>query len=318
MNGSVVDPSVGDIFTEIMTRDTTQSTRRTFLGSAALAFLGGLAGCLNDQNRESQDPPASPTMTTSTSNGTQSSTTTSQTTPVVKTPQPTPTSNSTSTPEPASSKPLSPPLVSVSGTTKYGIELTGSPVIGKKNTDPPIDIYYWYDYQCRYCQQFELSKYGALAPLVHNEISNGTVRMILLDYPNYGGRGSHSWTAAIMAKCIWRDVKDRNPDLFWKWHHTVFKHQGLVDGEWSSRKSLLGYARNITGIDARAVETCLRQNRKQIRADVQHERKRARKIGFKGTPSFVLYNPKTGQHSSLYGAQPYPVFQRTIQTLLGK
>jgi protein-disulfide isomerase len=191
-------------------------------------------------------------------------------------------------------------------------------VIGKKNTNPPIDIYYWYDYQCRYCHQFEMGKYGALAPLVKNEISSGTARMILLTYPNYGGRGSHSWTAAIMAKCVWRMVKDKNPDLFWKWHHSVFKHQGLVGGGWSSRKSLLGYARNIKGINARAVDTCMRQNRKQIKADVQRERKRARKIGLKGTPGFVLYNPKTGRHSSFHAAQPYAVFQRHIQRLQGK
>jgi protein-disulfide isomerase len=296
-----------------MARDTTQSTRRTFLGSAALAFLGGLAGCLNNQNGGNQDTPSSPTMTpTSTSNGTQPPTTTSQTTPVVKTPRPTPTSNPTSTPTPTPSKSLSPPFMSVSGTAEYGIELTGSPVMGKQNTNIPIDIYYWYDYQCSYCKQFE-TQY--LPKLVRNEIASGTARLVFLLYPNYG---QHSWTAAVMAKCLWQQVKDRNPELFWKWHHTVFKNQQLAGGAWSSRKSLLGYARNIKGINARAIDQCMRKNRKQIEADVRKERKRGRKVGFSGTPGFVLYHPTTDRHVQLQGAQPYIRFHNQIQSFLNQ
>jgi protein-disulfide isomerase len=204
--------------------------------------------------------------------------------------------------------------MSISGTTSFGIELTGSPVITKKK-DAPIDIYYWYDYQCAYCKQFEMGQYGALPKLVRNEISKGTVRMPLLQYPNYG---KHSWTAAVAADCIWQMVKDSNPELFWKWHHTVFKNQKGAGGEWSSRKSLLGYTRKIKGIDARAVDQCMRKNRKQIEADVRKERKRAKKVGIGQTPGFVLYNPKTEQHIKMRGAQPYGRFQYHINSLLKK
>lgn len=182
-----------------------------------------------------------------------------------------------------------------------------------KKKDVPIDIYYWYDYQCRFCKQFEMGQYGALPKLVRNKISNGTVRMALLLYPNYSKR---SWTAAVAAKCIWRMVKDSNPKLFWKWHHTVFKNQGRVGGSWVSRESLLGYARNIKGIDARAVDQCMRQNRKQIEADVRKERKRAKKVEFAQTPGFVLYNPNTKRRVEMQGAQPYPRFEYNIGSLL--
>jgi protein-disulfide isomerase len=203
--------------------------------------------------------------------------------------------------------------VSVTRTTAYGINLTGSPVMGKQNTNTPIDIYYWYDYQCSYCKQFEMGQYGALPKLVRNEITNGTARLILLLYPNYG---PHSMTAAVMAKCLWRQVKDRKPDLFWKWHHTAFSHQQSAGGAWSSRKNLLGYAQSIPGIDARAIDQCMQQTRAQLKADVRKERKRARKQGFSQTPGFVLYNPKTKQSVNMQGAQPYNRFQHHISSLL--
>ena len=205
--------------------------------------------------------------------------------------------------------------MSISGTTSYGIELTGSPILTTKQ-DVPLDIYYWYDYQCSFCKQFEMGDYAALPQLVRNEVTNGTVRIVLLQYPRYGPR---SVTAAVMAKCLWGIVKDSNPERFWKWHHTVFKQQTRdVGGAWVSRKSLLGYARKITGIDARAVDQCMRQNRQQIEADIRNERKRGKKEGFIQTPGFILYNPNTKRHVQMKGAQPYPRFQYHINALLNQ
>lgn len=176
-------------------------------------------------------------------------------------------------------------------------------------TNAPIDIYFWYDYQCVYCKQFEM-KY--LPDLVRNEVNNGTARIVFLQYPNYG---KHSWTAAVMAKCLWKTVKDRAPDMFWKWHHSVFEHQGLPEKKWSSRESLLGYVRNSTGIDASAIDQCMRTNRKHFETDIRSERKRAQKEGLSATPGFVLYARNTGKKIKLTGAQPYSRFHSHIQSL---
>lgn len=121
-----------------------------------------------------------------------------------------------------------------------------------------------------------------------------------------------------MAKCLWRLVTNKNPDIFWKWHHSVFKHQKLDGGEWSSRKSLLGYARAIKGINARAVDQCMRKNRKQFEADITQERKRGKKEGFSNTPGFVLYHPNSDRHVKLAGAQPYTTFHNQIQSFLNQ
>lgn len=272
-------------------------TRRGFLSGVTAAVVG-VAGCLSDGNNPKNQPSTTTRTTeTETDDG-----------EVVKTApgENTQTSPPSDTPEP--SKPLSPPFRPESGTTSYGIELAGSPVIAN-TSNPPVDIYYWSDYQCAYCKQFEMSKYGAFPQLVRNDVAAGRVRVVLLMYPNYG---PHSWTAHVMAKCLWHRVKDTDPSRFWKWHHTVFKNQGLDGEAWSSRKSLLGYARKIKGIDARALDQCMRKNRKQYEKDIREERKRARSENFSETPGFVMHHPESDRSVSFFGAQPYSTFERQI------
>lgn len=283
------------------------ASRRGFLGSVAVGVLGGVAGCLGDGG-DTQDSPSSQTDESETPTGSDPGT-------VVKTApgEDTPTETATETPTP-SEDPLSPSFRPESGTTEYGIDLAGVPVLTEAS-DPPVDIYYWSDYQCEFCKQFEMSKNGALPQLIRNEIADGSARIVFLHYPNYG---DHSWTADVMAKCLWQQVKDNDPGLFWEWHRTVFDNQGLDGGDWSSRDSLLGYARNIEGIDARSLDQCMQQNRNQHEKDIKQERQRARDEGFSDTPGFVLYHPKSDQSTSFFGAQPYSTFQQQIGAYLNQ
>lgn len=280
----------------------TLASRRRFLVGVGTGVLGGLAGCLGDDN-DSQD-----TDTTQTDGNGQPEPGTSE--QVIKTApnDDDDTSTGTSTETPTSSGSLSPPFQSESGTTDYGIELAGSPVIAN-TSDPTVDIYYWSDYQCAYCKQFEMSDHGALPKLIRNDVADGTTRILLLHYPNYG---DHSWTADVMARCLWDQVKDNSPDRFWEWHRTVFENQELDGGDWSSRSSLLGYARDIKGIDANALDQCMQQNRDQHETEIKQERKRARDEGFSDTPGFVLSHSGSDQSTSFFGAQPYSTFKQQI------
>lgn len=289
-----------------MAADKSPLSRRNVMRGATL-FLGtSMAGCLNQLGSESDNGQSSSLTDTRTpSENTEDSNTTKSTSYEVTASPDSPTP--TATPTPTSTKDLSPSFVALSETTGYNIDLAGTPVIGKK--DAPIDIYYWSDYQCAYCKQFEENY---LPDLIKNEINNGTARMVLLQYPNYG---EHSWTAAVMARCLWKTVKDRTPDEFWKWHHSVFEHQGLPGKKWSSRDSLLGYAQKSSGVDTNTITQCMRSNQKQIKADIREERKRSQKEGFSATPGFMLYARNTGKTIKLTGAQPYSRFQSHIQSL---
>lgn len=280
-----------------------QLTRRKLLSSTAVGLIAGTAGCLG-MGTEQEDE-QSPDTTESTQATTQREGTT-----IVKTPPDRPTANDTETQtkEPPSN-PSVPPLMSLSGSSSMGVDLSGTPVIGKK-AQTPIDLYYWTDYQCRFCKQFENK---TIPKLLANEVANGTVRVIMLWYPHYG---PHSMTAAVMAKCAWQQVKDTNPAAFWNWHHTVFENQGLVEKEWSSRGSLLGYARNTKNLSAGKIEQCMNSSGSSWKNDVKAERKRAKNNGFTQTPSFIVHNPKTDQQKKFSAAQPYGTVSRHIQSLL--
>lgn len=289
----------------VMTADESPLSRRNVMRSATLLLGTSMAGCLNQLGSGTDEDQSSTPENTQISEKSSKNGNTTNSTPYEVTAAPDP-STPTATPTPTPTKDISPSFVALSGTTEYDIELAGTPVMGKK--DAPIDIYYWSDYQCAYCKQFE-DNY--LPELVQNEINNGTARMILLQYPNYG---EHSWTAAVMARCLWKTVKDRTPDVFWKWHHSVFEHQELPEKKWSSRERLLEYARN-TGIDASAIDQCMRTNRKQFETDIRGERKRVQTEGFSATPGFMLYARNTGKKIKLTGAQPYSRFHSHIQSL---
>ncbi|RRJ29557.1 DsbA family protein [Halocatena pleomorpha] len=291
-----------------MPTDESSCSRRNVMQGATLILGTSIAGCLNQLGTGTDDNQSSTlTQTRTTSNVSKNNGPTQSTSYEVTVSQDSPTPASTPASTPTPTKEISSSLVALAGTTEYGIKLAGTPVLGKE--DAPIDIYYWYDYQCAYCKQFE-KKY--LPDLVQNEINNGTARMILLQYPNYG---EHSWTAAVMAKCLWESVKDRAPDVFWKWHHSVFEHQRLPEEKWSSKDSLLGYAQSITGINEDSINECIKQNRKKFESDIRNERKRSQEEGFSATPGFTLYVRKTGKQVKLTGAQPYSWFQSHIQSL---
>jgi protein-disulfide isomerase len=196
----------------------------------------------------------------------------------------------------------------MSGTTGYGIELQGSPVMGMK--DAPIDMYYWSDYTCPWCKTFALKIHPKIAK---NEVANGVLRVVFLELPY---KTKNSWPASILAKCVWREVSKTNPDLYWKWHHAVFKAQEEPGNGWADLKNLFEITKDV-GIDTKPIAKCIENRQKKIKADIKAEKETANKTGVKGTPAFLLYNRQTGEKAKVAGAQPYSRFSAKIQSLQG-
>jgi len=212
-------------------------------------------------------------------------------------------SESTAEPSPSPSSD-GPPVHRSSETTGFGIDLAGHPILGR--TDATLDMYYWSDYQCPFCRRFETN---TLPKIVENHIETGTVRLVYIQYP-YLSQGS--LTAAVMDRCVWRQVRDGDPARYRDWHSTVFEAQGEKGSGWASRDSLLDITRGVDGVDADAVDSCMQNDRGEIESSIATDVDRARQLGMQGSPSFVFYNRDTGSDSRLVGAQPYEQFEAKI------
>lgn len=196
----------------------------------------------------------------------------------------------------------------MTGTTGYGIELEGSPVMGYN--DAPIDMYYWSDYMCPWCETFALE----IQPkIVENEVANGTLRVVFLELPY---KTDNSWPAAVLAKCVWRQVSETDPSLYWQWHHDVFAAIKEHGTGWADLEHLFQITENV-GIDTEPLATCIESRQKQTKDDIRAEKKAANNTGIQGTPTFLLYNRETGATAKVKGAQPYPRFSSAIQSLQG-
>ncbi|SEO73797.1 Thioredoxin [Halogranum amylolyticum] len=271
-------------------------TRRALLRGTAVAAIASLAGC--SATGSSESGAANGTTTTSDA-GSTGSPSTAETT-----------SESTATPEQTtvSSEPVTPSLHAASETTGFDVDLAGVPIVG--SADATMDLYYWSDYQCPFCQKFEQRTFPKL---VRTHVQEGRIRIPLLQFPNIG---ENSMAMSTMARCVWRQTRENQPEAFWNWHATVFEEQGFPNGDWSKRSNMLELTREVDGVDADAVDTCMQENRDAITSKIEAERSRGQKAGLDGTPSFILYNPETDRSTDLQGAQPYSRFDSKIQSLL--
>ncbi|WP_254662930.1 thioredoxin domain-containing protein [Haladaptatus sp. W1] len=198
-------------------------------------------------------------------------------------------------------------LYATEETTKFGIDLQGNPVIG--SADAPLDMYYWSDYQCPFCQKFEQNTFPKL---LEDYVKPGKVRIVVLDKP-YIGQASE--TAARMAKCVWRTVRDEKPDAFKRWHSSMFDEQGKENSGWAQRSNLLEITDNVRGVDATAVESCMKQNRDAVIASIDADVKASEKNGLRGTPAFIIFDRESTKAGKVVGAQPYSLFKKAFRKI---
>jgi protein-disulfide isomerase len=195
-------------------------------------------------------------------------------------------------------------LHSSTATTGFGIDLGGHPILGAM--DAPVDVYYWSDYQCPFCRRFEQNTFPQL---VENHVRPGTVRYVFIQYPYLS---ESSTTAAIMDRCVWRQVRDADPGRYLDWHSAIFDAQGTKGSGWASRENLLEITAGVEGVDADAVGTCMDERGTEVEAEIDADVQQARQFGIRGSPAFVLYNREADRAGKLVGAQPYDRFDSAI------
>jgi len=180
-------------------------------------------------------------------------------------------------------------------TTSKLIE-NGSPIMGDSNA--PITILEWGDYQCTFCYKFHQN---TLDIINEDFIKTGKVKLVFRDFPL---NGPDSILAAEAAYCA------QDQGKYWQYHNELYKNWGGEKTGWITRESLDRFA---VAVDLDLVEfnRCLDEHIYQNRVITHYEF--GKEIGVNATPSFLIFNDQ--KIIKIRGNQPLEVFLKTFDEL---
>jgi len=197
-------------------------------------------------------------------------------------------------------------IISISGTMSESkpfnigaVDLSqASPIFG--SADAEVTIIEFGDYQCPNCKKWFLN---TKPDIVTNYIDTGKANLYFVDFAFLG---DDSITSAIATYCA------DEQGLYWDYHSHLYSNQSGIDGGWANYSSLKEYAK-VLELDETSFVDCMDSGNYDeaiaFNLDVGISN------GVKGTPSFVVVG-LNGQEL-ISGPQPYPVFQSTIDAMLG-
>jgi len=172
----------------------------------------------------------------------------------------------------------------------------GSPIMG--NSNAPITILEWGDYQCTFCYKFHQN---TLDVIQEDFIDTGKVKLVFKDFPL---NGPDSLLAAEAAYCA-EDQKK-----YWQYHDELYKNWGGERTGWVTRESLNNFAKTVN-LDLEEFNKCLDEHKYQNKVNSMHEF--GKEIGIDATPSFLVFNGE--KIIKIRGNQPLEVFLKTFGEL---
>jgi len=170
------------------------------------------------------------------------------------------------------------------------VSVDDDPVLG--DSDAPVTIIEFSDYECPYCTRF----YENTLPQLRSEyIDTGKVKLVYRDFPlsSIHNNAQKAAEAAEVARELGGNKK------YWEMHNLLFE-RGVSGGVESFKQ----YARDI-GLDGEDFDSILDSGKyaDEVRKDIQD----GESYGVQGTPTFFI-NGKI-----LVGAQPFSAFQQIIE-----
>jgi protein-disulfide isomerase len=172
----------------------------------------------------------------------------------------------------------------------------GSPILG--NSNAPITILEWGDYQCTFCYKFHQN---TLNIIQEDFINTGKVKLVFKDFPL---NGPDSLLAAEAAYCA------EDQEKYWQYHDELYKNWGGERTGWVTRGSLDNFAMTVN-LDLNEFNKCLDEHKYQNKVNSIHEF--GKEIGIDATPSFLVFNGE--KIIKIRGNQPLEVFLKTFDEL---
>ena len=180
-------------------------------------------------------------------------------------------------------------------TTSKLIE-NGSPIMGDSNA--PITILEWGDYQCTFCYKFHQN---TLDVINEDFIKTGKVKLVFKDFPL---NGPDSLLAAEATYCA------EDQQKYWQYHDELYKNWGGERTGWVTREALDRFAVTVD-LELMKFNTCLDEHKYQNKVIMLHEF--GKEIGIDATPSFLVFNDQ--KIIKIRGNQPLEVFLKTFDEL---
>lgn len=172
----------------------------------------------------------------------------------------------------------------------------GSPILG--NSNAPITILEWGDYQCTFCYKFHQN---TLDIINENFIKTGKVKLVFKDFPL---NGPDSFLAAQAAYCA------QDQEKYWQYHDELYKNWGGERTGWITRNSLEKFA-NTVNLNLNEFNKCLDGKKYEQKVITLHEF--GKEIGIDATPSFLVFNDE--KIIKIRGNQPLEVFIKTFDEM---
>lgn len=172
----------------------------------------------------------------------------------------------------------------------------GSPIMG--NSNAPITILEWGDYQCTFCYKFHQN---TLDMIQDDFINTGKVKLVFKDFPL---NGKNSLLAAEAAYCA------EDQGKYWQYHDELYTNWGGEKTGWITRGSLENFA-NAVNLDLNEFNKCLDDHKYQNKVNAMYEF--GKEIGIDATPSFLVFNGE--KIIKIRGNQPLEVFLKTFDEL---
>lgn len=177
------------------------------------------------------------------------------------------------------------------------VGLKGPPRLGSSTAK--IGIVEYSDYQCLYCRDFHRKQFARIR---QEYIDTGLVQFIHRDLPLKMHR--HSVPAAVAARCA------RAQGRFWDMHDALFDNQGRLGADLYAK--LAGQLQ----LDEAKFSACLREPMHE--QDIARDLFMAKRLGFSGTPSFLIGTIEDDTLTVVRearGAPPFDMFAQEIEKL---
>ena len=182
------------------------------------------------------------------------------------------------------------------------ISADDDPIMG--NSDAPITIIEFSDFQCPFCARFHTQ---TLPQLFEEYVDQGKVKLVFRDFPIQSIH-PNALPASVAAECANEQSKFR------EMHDTLFEKQN----EWNKLAtadaiSLFSSYASDMQLDQSMFDSCLTSGKyiDEIKNDLDD----GRKYGVSGTPGFFVGNDEIG-YVELKGAQPFESFKKVIDVQL--